>query len=132
MSGRNARLKYLIVMLFVLVIGVSGVDAMDDSAKHFWISSVCGAGSETYLHYRSEIGPVGRILIAGAIGSVPGLIKEIKDSTEEGNEFGMGDMAADVLGSFAGAIAGSLINDVIEVRVLARHKGAEVAVVWKF
>lgn len=106
--------------------------AADDKALHFGISAVCGAGAETVLHYNSEMGPVSRVLMATAIGSLPGLAKELKDRGEPGNEFGVGDMTADVLGSFTGALTSCFINDAIQVRFKAGKKGGSVALMWEF
>ena len=105
---------------------------MDDDVKHFLISGAAGAGSETILHYTSGMGPIERISAATFIGSLPGLVKEISDSRKEGNEFGLGDMGMDVLGSFSGALMSGMINDRIQVRLKAGRKSGFVTFVLVF
>jgi putative lipoprotein len=119
-------------LLFFLLLSVSSGFAVDDKAQHFAISGVCGAGSETILHYKTEMGAIGRVSSATILGSLPGLVKEISDSRQEGNEFGGGDMAADMLGSFAGAMISNLLNDRIKVRLDMRNRDVAVAVLWRF
>lgn len=125
-------MKCFFMILCCFLLTVDGVGAADDKVLHFLISGVCGAGGETVLHYKTEMGTAGRIILATAVGSLPGLVKEIRDSGESGNEFGAGDMTADVLGAFTGALLSSKINDAIEVRLQAGRKGGTVAVVWRF
>ena len=112
--------------LFVAPVGA------DDEAQHFLISGICGVGGETILHYNTEMGNVSRIALATFIGSIPGLVKEISDSSEEGNEFSSSDMTADVLGAFAGALIGNVINERIEIRLKAGRKTASIGLIWRF
>lgn len=122
------------VVIIVCCIFISALFAagMDDETKHFLISGVCGAGGETVLHYNTEMGTVSRIALATFAGSIPGLVKEISDSSEEGNEFSGSDMTADVLGSLTGALVSNVINDRLEIRLKAGRKTAVVGLVWKF
>jgi len=125
-------MKFKSVIVFSLFLSVSAAMGVDDAAKHFLISGVCGAGGETVLHYNTEMGAVSRIALATFAGSIPGLVKEISDSSEAGNEFSSSDMAADILGSFTGALIGNLINDRIEIRLKAGRKTASLGLTWRF
>lgn len=122
--------RCLVLVCLLLSAGVAG--AADDKVLHFVLSGVFGAGSETVLHHTTEMGAFGRITVATVVGTLPGLGKEIADSGEAGNEFDAGDLAADVLGAFCGAVLSSKINDWIEVRLQPGSKGGAVAVVCRF
>ncbi|MFC1461160.1 hypothetical protein ACFLQR_01405 [Verrucomicrobiota bacterium] len=85
------------------------------------------------MHYKTEIGTPVRICLGTAIGSVPGLAKEIIDSTQEDNYFSGTDMAADVLGALAGTVVSSLLNDVIQVRIgSGKEARISVSVAYNF
>ena len=120
------------VLLALSALVAGNAVAANDKVLHFGISGVCGAGAETFLHYETELGPWSRILTAATLGSLPGLAKEIKDSGEYGNEFGVGDMTADVLGSLTGALLSSVVNDAIRIRINAGRKSGSVALLWDF
>jgi len=56
------------------------------------------------------------------LGTLPGLFKEIVDSTKKDNLFSGGDLAADILGSFCGAFLSNLVNNKIQVNVNVHNK----------
>jgi len=101
---------------------------------HFGISSVFGAASESYLHYKTKLKPPERIILGTALGSVPGLAKEIIDSTKKGDYFSGGDMAADIAGSFAGAVIGNFVNNIIQVKVEKKkgEKKTAISLTYRF
>ncbi len=51
------------------------------------------------------------------MGSLPGLTKELIDSTKKGNYFSGSDLAVDVAGAFVGAMVGNLVNNIIQVKI---------------
>jgi uncharacterized protein YfiM (DUF2279 family) len=107
--------------------------AGDDKQQHFAISGLFGAASETYLHYQTEMDTAERILLATGLGTLPGLAKEISDSTQDDNEFSTDDLTADIAGAFAGAVLSSLFNHAIEIRAeRGDEKRISVALVWNF
>ncbi|MBI3986099.1 MAG: hypothetical protein HY343_04230 [Lentisphaerae bacterium] len=108
--------------------------ALDDEEKHFGISALCGAGAETALHYTTEWKAPTRILAATALGSLPGLAKEIADSTEADNEFSESDMTADVLGALTGSLLGSLFNDTVKfgINTIDGERRLSFSVKFKF
>jgi hypothetical protein len=61
------------------------------------------AAAETYVHYKTDLKAPSRVLLGTAVGSLPGLGKELTDS-----EFSGSDMAADVCGAFLGALIANL------------------------
>lgn len=112
---------------FLSIHSVYPVLAADDELLHFGVSAACGAGIETYLHYETELRSPARMCLATVLGSVPGLTKEIIDSTQEDNYFSGSDMAADVIGALAGTVLSSVVNDAISVRI-ERSKDIRVSV----
>ena len=84
---------------------LSGV--ANDKKMHFAGSVVLGAGSEymlRQLNYQPD-NRWQRIFTATALGLIPGLIKEATDSKFDG-----GDLAADLAGSFVGAVVSDLLQ----------------------
>lgn len=106
-----------VLLLIVFSISNKNVFAGDDKLKHFGISSLFGAASETYLHYTTKLNASQRIIWGTALGSLPGLTKELIDSTKKGNHFSGSDLAVDVAGAFVGAIVGNLVNNIIQIKI---------------
>ncbi|MGI9275383.1 MAG: hypothetical protein ACR2PT_11140 [Endozoicomonas sp.] len=79
----------------------------NDKKKHFGISVLLGAGSETILrrHPYTASHRWRRIGIATALATAPGFIKELTDS-----KFDSGDLLADIAGSFTGAMVSDLLQ----------------------
>lgn len=115
----NNRRSICVVLLFTFLLMHAACPALaaDDEIQHFGVSAICGAGIETYLHHKTEVSTFGRILLGTMLGSVPGLTKEIIDSTADDNHFSQSDMTADVIGAFAGTVVSSMLNDLIQVRI---------------
>jgi hypothetical protein len=59
----------------------------------------------------------GRLIWGTTIGSMPGLAKEIIDSTKRDNRFSTGDMAANIAGAFVGALVANIFNNAIQVKI---------------
>ncbi|WP_207680992.1 hypothetical protein [Desulfonema magnum] len=121
MNGFNHQIVICFALVF-LFLSVTDMSAMDDTQKHFAISAICGAGSETFLHYKTEFGTTERVLLGTAMGSIPGLAKELADSAEQGNEFSQSDLTADIMGAFAGAVISTLFNDAIQISMFSPGK----------
>lgn len=131
------RISYIKILLYIPLLftplSIHSVSAVDDVVAHFGVSAICGAGSETYFHYKTELKNPNRIFISSVLGSVPGLTKEIIDSTQEDNYFSGSDLAADIAGAFAGAFVSSLFNNVIQVKIHGRkEEGVRVSVTYNF
>lgn len=111
--------NFVCCILFIafLFVGNTGAFAGDDRFKHFAVSSLFGAASESYLHYKTDLNTSGRIIWGVVLGSIPGLTKELIDSTKKENHFSGLDLAADVAGAFVGAVAANLFNNVIQIKV---------------
>lgn len=105
--------------MIIIFISISSKNlcGADDKLEHFGFSSLFGAAGETYLHYKTDLNASKRIILGATLGTVPGFIKEIIDSTEKGNHFSGTDLAADVAGAFLGAIVANLVNNMIHVKV---------------
>jgi|GEM_PF-1129835 len=120
------------VVLFLLLQAAGNGHAADDTVKHFAISALCGAGSETLLHHKMQLGSTERVFFATAIGTIPGLAKELADSTEENNRFDGGDLAADIVGAFAGAVVSNFFNNAIQVRIESGRERKSLAFAYPF
>jgi len=125
---RNSILFW--ILLFIIAISTANkyASAEDNKLLHFGISSVFGAASESYLHYTTKLKTSGRIILGTALGSAPGLAKEIIDSTKKGNRFSGGDMAADIAGAFIGAVIGNFVNNIIQVKIEKKKDEKKIAV----
>jgi uncharacterized protein YfiM (DUF2279 family) len=104
----------------------------DDELPHFGISFIFGAASESYLHYKTNLENVEKIIYGTGLGIIPGLIKETLDGMEEDNHFSGTDMAADIAGALAGSVISNVINTAIEVDIDRRNKKTTISLVFKF
>ena len=112
----------MIVVFLCFVVSPAHLSSKEDKIKHFGISILFGAAGESCLHYATDLEGNKRVLFGTALGTLPGLFKELIDSTEEGNRFSGGDLAADILGSFCGALLSNAINNKIKVNVNLNRK----------
>ena len=128
------RMKYYVTTLaiFLCLIFPAVSSAEDNEALHFGISAILGAASETIIHHKTKVGTVERIAYGTILGSLPGLAKEVIDSTEEDNHFSGKDMAANVAGAFVGSVIANLVNNQIRVSVDPEQKKVSLLVVHEF
>jgi uncharacterized protein YfiM (DUF2279 family) len=116
-SSRN-RIFVSILLFFIFILAANkNASAADDKLLHFGVSSLFGAASESYLHYKTNLKTPGRLIWGTTLGSIPGLAKEIIDSTKKDNHFSGGDMAADIGGAFVGALVANIFNNAIQVKI---------------
>ncbi len=110
---------FISVLLFFIVISATSknASAADDKLLHFGFSSLFGAASESYLHYETNLKTPGRLIWGTTLGTIPGLAKEIIDSTKRDNRFSGSDMAANIAGAFVGALLANIFNNAIQVKI---------------
>ncbi len=110
---------FICILLFSIVFSAANknASAADDKLLHFGVSSVFGAASESYLHYKSNLKTPGRLIWGTTLGTIPGLAKEIIDSTKKDNYFSGSDMAANIAGAFVGALVANIFNNAIHVKI---------------
>ena len=127
-------LRFLTITVSFLLIMPLSLSAGDvnDKALHFGISAAAGGLSETFLHHKTGLSPVKRIAAATAIGSMPGLIKEIYDGSQDDNVFSGEDMAADVAGAFAGSITAHIINRQVLISVSKGKDETKISLSFNF
>ncbi|PJE78486.1 hypothetical protein CI610_02578 [invertebrate metagenome] len=99
-----------LVIASTAVVTTGSLDS--DKRLHFGGSVVLGALGEVALR---QLGIFSynrwkRVGTAAALGTVPGIIKELSDSTFDG-----GDLAADIAGSMVGAVLADLMQGPIEM-----------------
>ena len=127
---------FIWILLIFIIISTSNKNAFagDDKLLHFGVSSLFGAASESYLHYKTELKTSERIIWATTLGSIPGLAKELIDSTKKGNHFSGSDMAANIAGAFFGALIGNLVNNIIQVKIDKKgdNKTITISLSYKF
>jgi hypothetical protein len=116
-SKTKVGVAVIIVLISVLLTPVSCFADDSNFALHAGISSLFGAAAETYFHYKTDLEAPSRVLLGAAVGSLPGLGKELTD-----DEFSGTDMAADVCGAFLGALIANVVNTRLKVNV-ERHAG---------
>jgi len=110
MSEQHNPKKPTGILLCLFILLLSGpAYAVDDKVLHFGISSIVGYAAETALHKHFNSNSE-RVIYGTLLGSMPGLIKEIKDSGEQNNHFSGDDMAADIAGAFVGALLANQVN----------------------
>ncbi len=99
------------MLLFIATPAFANDFTAPDKISHFGTSAAWGlvAGTATY-HYAENMGPVERTLTSTALGTIPGLAVEIGDEFSKNNHFGWGDLLADGVGAFTGAVVAELIN----------------------
>ena len=127
---------FICILLIFIVIPTSTKNAFagDDKLLHFGFSSLFGAASESYLHYKTDLKAAERIILGTTLGTIPGLAKELIDSTKKGNHFSGGDLAADIAGVFVGAFIGNLVNNIIQVKIEKKgdNKTFTISLSYKF
>ncbi|WP_263079940.1 hypothetical protein [Endozoicomonas sp. Mp262] len=114
-SAENNRYPYSTVWLAGIAIASGAVMASSsvasDKKQHFGISVVLGASSEHILRHFNYFPEHRwkRIAVATGMGLVPGVLKELSDS-----RFDSGDLLADVIGSFTGALVSDLLKGPVQ------------------
>ena len=124
-NEKRLRMKYqarraflwIFILLIFLSISNNTVFSADNTLLHIGVSSVFGAAGESFLHYKTNLKTSGRIILGTALGSIPGLVKELIDSTKKGNHFSGTDLAADIAGAFIGALAANIVNNKIQIKI---------------
>lgn len=129
MINKN-MLKIIMVIILLLVPASSFAD--ENFMLHIGLSSIFGATSETFLHYKTDLGITERIICGTIIGSVPGLAKEVIDSTEEDNHFSGTAMLANVMGAFLGSVIANHTNEKIQIHIQSQGKKAMISLSYKF
>ncbi len=126
------EIKNFVVLIMLIALPLP-IRAADDKLQHFEISAICGAGAETYLHNNAELKTPTRILLSTALGTIPGLAKEIIDNNQDNNSFSRSDMKANIAGAFAGALLSCIINKSIQISIgTEKEKRVSVALIHKF
>jgi len=127
-------MKYLVTTLVTsLCLIIPAVSfATGNEALHFGVSTILGAAGETIIHHKTKMGTAERIGYGTVLGSLPGLAKEIIDSTKKDNHFSGKDMAANVAGAFVGSVIANWVNNKILVSVDMEQKKVALLVFYEF
>lgn len=118
-------MKKLVLCCALLSWFSTSVYAEDNLELHFGISVGLGFVAENLIHNKVD-SESKRIIYATLLGSVPGLFKELKD-----NKFSGKDMAADVLGSLAGAFLANHFNKNTTATFQKKHDSYFVGIVYR-
>jgi len=110
---KAAVLTVLFLTLFFLQ--TNSLSSGNDKFKHFGVSLLFGTAGESVFHYTTRWKDFSLIGWGTAVGTLPGLVKEILDSMEENNHFSSLDLAADFAGALCGAVLGNFFNNQIQV-----------------
>ena len=100
-------LKRLVIIAgFILLMASGTVSATDNTAiQHFGVSATLGYIGESFLQQNTQLEIPARVYYAAALGSLPGLAKELSDPV-----FDSEDMAYNVAGALFGAWLGHHFN----------------------
>lgn len=119
-------MKKIIMLTAIALLITTQCLALDSDKKfHLTVSGLFGAGVDTLMFHNDDIssGPVERIVYSGMIGLLPGLGKELYDSTRDNNEFSGEDMVANAIGAFVGAA----LTEVMWGTISFRHDGRQTS-----
>ncbi|APW65341.1 MULTISPECIES: hypothetical protein [Arcobacteraceae] len=124
-------MKSLKKILAISVLSAISLNAADsNSIKHFGFSAIFGLASETILHKNyQQFDDIETISYATAIGSLPGLAKELTD-----DEFSNEDMVFNVLGALSGAVFSNYLNNNTSIFIAhnKEEKSSQVKLAYKF
>lgn len=99
--------KHIHRLLLVMILSTNSLYALEnDKLLHYGASTAAGYLSGSLLTHFHEYEDRSLELVGYStlLGSLPGLAKEINDSTKEDNVFSNADMAANILGALTGAL----------------------------
>ena len=124
-------MKSLKRILAISVLSALSLNAADsNSIKHFGFSAIFGLASETILHKNyQQFDDIETISYATAIGSIPGLAKELTD-----DKFSNEDMVFNVLGALSGAVFSNYLNNNTSIFIAhnSEEKSSQIKLAYKF
>lgn len=95
------------ILFSLVLVGFTSLFAADsNSIKHFGFSGIFGYAGETIIHDYQSLSQTEKVLYGTAIGSIPGLTKELTDK-----KFDNEDMAFNVLGALTGSLLSNYLNN---------------------
>ena len=97
-------MKLLTIPFTFLLFLSSPVNAEDNALLHLGLSTGLGFAAESFIHNKVDTDGK-RIAYGTALGSLPGLVKELSD-----DKFSDSDMAANVAGAFIGSYFATRVN----------------------
>jgi VanZ family protein len=101
MTGKIAA---LMIPVLIMLLPCSSFAADDNFGEHFSYSVLFGTIGETCVHTRENFNAPMKILTGTVIGTFPGLVKEIGDSTSKNNHFSVEQLMYDMMGSAVGSV----------------------------
>ena len=122
----------LLLILSLLILIPSSSFADDNFGQHFTISILMGAIGETTIHNRENFNAPMKILAGTVIGTVPGVIKEIFDSTDSDNYFSGEQVLYDAMGSAVGSFIAYKFNSRTKVNVSTSDDGAKISFLYSY
>ena len=117
-------MKFLTIPFTFLLFLSSPVYADDNTLLHLGLSAGFGYVAENVIHTKVDTDSK-RIAYGTALGSVPGLVKELTDS-----DFSGSDMAADVAGAFIGAYIATRLNRNLVANIQKQENGYMLGLVY--
>lgn len=122
-------------LLFTVLLLCSGSYADNDKAIHYGVSVVTGYIAETILHKKLD-SDTKRIAYGTALGTVPGLIKEIMDANDKSDDgsgiFNEKDLLADIAGAFTGALIANKVNKNLLATIQKKGDAYTVALQYRY
>ncbi|KAB7888281.1 MAG: hypothetical protein CL624_06945 [Arcobacter sp.] len=121
-------IKTIIAISLLSTLSLNAADS--NSIKHFGFSAIFGLASETVLHKDyQQFDDIEKISYATAIGSLPGLAKELTD-----DKFSNEDMVFNVLGALSGAVFSNYLNNNTSIFIAHKNeeKSSQIKLAYKF
>lgn len=121
------KVKILLLVLFVLIPVSSFAQDDKNFGLHFGFSAVFGGGAESVIHHNTDMDVAKRVVYGTAIGTIPGLAKELTDSKISGT-----DLVADVSGAFVGSIVANYVNERVLMSINKQEDKTSVFLSFKY
>jgi hypothetical protein len=125
------RIAMFLILSLVIMIPLSSF-ADDNFDQHFTLSMLMGAIGETVVHNRETLNVPMKILVGAAIGTVPGIIKEIGDSTNDNNYFSETQVLYDAMGSAVGSLIAYKYHSRTKVNVSGSEGGVKISLLYSY
>lgn len=100
--------------------------------QHFTLSMLFGVIGETTIHNKEKLTPAMKIFTGAAIGTIPGVIKEIGDGLQDDNYFSSEQIFYDATGSLVGSFIAYKYNSRTKVKVEKSDDGAKVSLLFSY
>ena len=126
------KITMLLILLLLIMVPHSSFADDKNFGQHFTVSILMGAIGETTIHNRENFNAPMKVLAGTVIGTVPGVIKEIFDSTDSDNYFSGEQVLYDAMGSAVGSFIAYKFNSRTKVNVSTSDGGGKISLLYSY